>query len=85
MAHHRMLEQGSEYVLGGRYNDRFEKRDGVWKVLKRVVVFDWRRQWQSSEADASHLAAFPVVNRGGTSEDYSWELFRTISDDLGRQ
>lgn len=25
----------------GRYIDRFERRDGVWKISKRITVFDW--------------------------------------------
>ena len=77
VAHHRLLEQGVEYLLGGRYNDRFEKRGGVWKVLHRVVVFDWRRQWNSADVDEEKLSAFPRRNRGGTANDYSWELFRS--------
>jgi hypothetical protein len=75
VAHQRLVDGSGEYVLGGRYNDRFEKRDGVWKVLHRVVVFDWRKQWDHSEADASKLANYPEINRGATSEDYTWELF----------
>lgn len=54
---------------GGRYLDRFEKRDGTWKIADRRVVFDWSRapeppspwgaaaagiQGQRREADVSH-------------------------------
>lgn len=28
---------------GGRYLDRFEQRDGAWKVAKRVCTIDWSR------------------------------------------
>lgn len=28
---------------GGRYLDRFEKRDGRWKIADRVVTVDWGR------------------------------------------
>lgn len=28
-------------VLGGRYVDRLEKRDGIWKIEHRDVVIDW--------------------------------------------
>jgi hypothetical protein len=28
-------------VFGGRYVDRFERRDGEWKIADRVVVHDW--------------------------------------------
>jgi hypothetical protein len=30
-----------QVLLAGRYCDRFEKRDGEWKVAARTVVYDW--------------------------------------------
>jgi hypothetical protein len=27
--------------LGARYADRFERRDGAWKIARRTVVHDW--------------------------------------------
>jgi hypothetical protein len=30
-------------VRGGRYLDRWERRDGAWKVARRVVADDWSR------------------------------------------
>jgi hypothetical protein len=29
--------------VGGRYLDRMEKRDGVWKIVDRVGTTDWTR------------------------------------------
>lgn len=43
----RMRECGGEYerphelYVGGRYLDRFERRSGSWRILKRRFVFDW--------------------------------------------
>lgn len=31
------------HVAGARYLDRFEKRDGAWKIAERRVVIDWTR------------------------------------------
>jgi hypothetical protein len=28
-------------VVGGRYLDRFEQRNGEWRILTRVVTMDW--------------------------------------------
>ena len=28
-------------TFGGRYIDRFERRDGEWKIADRVVVHEW--------------------------------------------
>lgn len=33
----------SEMLIGGRYLDRFERRDGVWKIAGRRFVCDWNR------------------------------------------
>jgi SnoaL-like domain len=30
--------------FGGRYRDLCEKRDGVWKILNRVCLWDWCEQ-----------------------------------------
>ena len=35
--------QPYEVVTGGRYVDRFERRDGVWRIAHRIGLFDWRR------------------------------------------
>jgi hypothetical protein len=37
-------DHGSAMFLGGRYRDVCEKRDGAWKVLHRVCVWDWNRE-----------------------------------------
>jgi hypothetical protein len=77
IAHHHLTAEHVEYeyLVGGRYNDRFEKRDGAWKVLNRVVVYDWRKRWNRGEADANQHRSLPARNRGATAEDYTWELF----------
>ena len=33
--------QATDMILGLRYVDRFEKRDGTWLIAKRVCAFDW--------------------------------------------
>lgn len=40
--------QGTDYEVFGRYLDRFEKRDGVWRVAERKVAYDSTRQTPSS-------------------------------------
>lgn len=36
---------GRQYVatVGGRYVDRFERRDGEWRIAERISVHDWDR------------------------------------------
>lgn len=36
-------------LAGARYLDRFEKRDGEWKIAERRVVIDWTRAGQPAE------------------------------------
>jgi hypothetical protein len=46
IAYHRQLlgdGAGRDDVSGIRYVDRFERRDGAWKIAYRVVVTEWRR------------------------------------------
>lgn len=47
VAYHAAAEPANErhlYVFGGRYVDRFTRRDGRWRIAHRVVVRDWSRR-----------------------------------------
>jgi hypothetical protein len=47
-AHHRLTNAKGTYydsVFGGRYHDRFECRDGRWRIAFRRLVFDWFRDY----------------------------------------
>jgi len=37
-----------DYILGGRYVDRLERRDGEWRIARRTVVMDWNMNVPSS-------------------------------------
>jgi hypothetical protein len=36
-------EEGHDLVLGLRYVDRMERRDGEWRIADRKCAFDWSR------------------------------------------
>lgn len=38
--HRTPAPNAQEYIVHGRYLDRYEKREGVWKFLHRSLVFD---------------------------------------------
>jgi SnoaL-like domain len=38
-AHHVGVD--SDLIIGLRYVDRFERRDGSWRIARRVCAFDW--------------------------------------------
>ena len=79
-AYHRMGNNDAtrDVYLGGRYNDRLEKRAGEWKFLHRVAVYDWCRDagpsvpWNDLLFPFSDMAA---RSYGGQADDYSWKLF----------
>ena len=35
------------FLMGGRYVDRLEKRNGEWRIARRRVVMDWNENWPS--------------------------------------
>ncbi|WP_144096515.1 nuclear transport factor 2 family protein [Croceicoccus sediminis] len=44
------LDAGHEmFVMAGRYLDRFERRDGEWRILRRMVVTDWNASHPSNQ------------------------------------
>ena len=44
-AYHRMRTDGpkEEVIVGGRYLDRFEQRNGEWRIAERKFVTDWEQ------------------------------------------
>ena len=75
-AYHRMRAKGDSLAaadaadtemnlwVAGRYMDRMEKRDGVWKIAYRVGTTEWtRREAASSSGPASSADAASVQNR----------------------
>ncbi|HQR03059.1 MAG: nuclear transport factor 2 family protein [Proteobacteria bacterium] len=44
LAYHRIAKEGGgsmDFLVGGRYLDKYEKRDGCWKFSHRVILADW--------------------------------------------
>jgi hypothetical protein len=56
MAWHRIVEEGidKDLFVCGRYIDRYEKRNGEWRIAKRRELIDWAR---TDPATDSFLAA----------------------------
>ena len=62
-----------EFTVHGRYLDRYERRDGLWKFLHRRLVFD---HGEIREVDEAAIAALAADAPNGTSgrDDPSWML-----------
>jgi SnoaL-like domain len=68
------LDDDSEVLalMGGRYLDRFERRDGRWGIIERSVVVDWSRAELQGE-DWPAAKDFPPPGR--RESDPSHALF----------
>jgi hypothetical protein len=57
-------------VLGGRYWDRFERRDSVWKIADRTVLLDWSEQ-RRDIVEPPFAKAFVPGRRDATDPTYT--------------
>lgn len=57
-----------DVIAGGRYADRFEKRDDEWRIIQRHVITDWFRPYPDS-ADWSNGVMGMMVEPGGRFPD----------------
>lgn len=62
-----------EYIVHGRYLDRYERRDGAWKFLHRSLVFDAGDIRPVDEAAMDLLGAEAAHGRADR-QDPSWSL-----------
>jgi len=70
-AFHRVIEEGSaqDMIIAGRYVDRYERREGVWKIAHRSELIDWARKEPAAD---SFLASLPDALLGARgAEDRS--------------
>ncbi|MFI5040983.1 MAG: nuclear transport factor 2 family protein [Acidimicrobiales bacterium] len=67
-------DRRKNFVAGFRYVDRFERRDGGWRIAERQVVNDWAEAWAP---DRSRLGRFGVLSRSGP-DDPLYALARTV-------
>jgi hypothetical protein len=67
-AFHRIVQDGAEVDLfmSGRYVDRYERREGVWKIAHRSELIDWAR---TEPAADEFLATLPGVLLGARGAD----------------
>lgn len=56
-------------IVAGRYVDRFEKRGGVWRIAKRVVVMDWNLNQPSTEIRSEGMFRTLQVNGSRDRQD----------------
>jgi len=65
----------TDLVIGGRYLDKYEKRDGTWKLLERTIVTDWARVSDPSAMDMSHPVTKDSLKGALDETDPSFQFF----------
>lgn len=69
-----------QFLLAGRYCDRFEKRGGEWRVAARVVAYDWVEE-QAVPAESEEIRFGPRQPIGTKyPHDPIYELLRPTTD-----
>jgi ketosteroid isomerase-like protein len=68
-------ERDVDVVVGGRYLDKYEKRDGVWKLIERTIVTDWARVKDPSSLDMSHSITKDTLKGALDETDPSYQFF----------
>lgn len=61
-------EGETELVVGGRYLDRLDKREGRWRIAERLYVMDWNRT-QAAAMQTSGGLFDTLQRRGGRVPD----------------
>ena len=65
------------FVIGGRYLDKYERRDGEWKIAHRLGMEDWSAKFPTPPTRGSGLVG--TIPQGDVGEaDPSFAFFRLI-------
>jgi SnoaL-like domain len=74
VAGHHSGDAAFDVLVGGRYLDGYECRDGAWKFSHRAIVADWAHVWDPSIIALDHaMVAGSLIGQAGP-EDPSYRL-----------
>jgi hypothetical protein len=68
----------TEVIVGGRYLDKYEKRNGAWKFTTRCIVTDWAHVHVPSTVDVSHPITRDTPQGRPGPDDPSHEFFSLL-------
>ncbi|AYJ87032.1 nuclear transport factor 2 family protein [Sphingomonas paeninsulae] len=67
-----------DVLVGGRYFDKYERRDGKWKFAHRAIVADWANIHSPSIVDLNHpFLTGAHIGKPGLA-DPSYDFFRLL-------
>jgi hypothetical protein len=64
-----------DVIVGGRYLDKYEKRDDIWKFIERTIVTDWAHVNDPSSVDLSHPITRGTLKGSPGADDPSHQFF----------
>jgi hypothetical protein len=73
-----MADGDHDTIIGGRYLDTFERRDGDWRIADRVMLYDWEQDWGASADWSKGVMGYPFTADhfpGCAMGDYSEGFF----------
>jgi ketosteroid isomerase-like protein len=68
-----------DVVVGGRYLDKYEKRDDAWKFIERTIVTDWAHVNDPSSVDLSHPITKDTLKGTPDASDPSYRFFSLLT------
>lgn len=80
IAYHRIVEDGEEkdWIIAGRYVDRYERRGGVWKIAVRSEVVDWARTDPAADSFLKTSPKLLLGRRGADDLSSQRDLLRRL-------
>lgn len=80
IAFHQVQEGDGRYdlLVGGRYFDKYEKRDGIWKFSYRAIVADWAYPANPTLVDMQHPMLEGAHIGVPGKDDPSYAFFRLL-------
>ncbi len=80
ISYHRvnMGTEERDTCIGGRYLDKFEKRNGEWRIASRVMLYDWYEDFGKAIDWSQGVMGLPFSAphfSGRAHGDYSVEFF----------
>ena len=63
----------SEYLVAGRYVDKYDSRDGDWRISFRQYIYDWSRTSDYSGSDPNSLFEALTYRGKHTMDDLSYQ------------
>lgn len=80
-AWHRTLDGSRDFIAHGRYVDQYERRDGVWRFLRRAFILDWSEERAVAQGD--DFGSDGVATGRAGSDDPVYRFLPMMAKDRG--